>query len=67
MSDYKFTDQDIDGMMLYLKAFQPEHADEETAVLYLQYVKDKSRDISLGDLTNENLHQFFEAFLRSKQ
>lgn len=66
MSDYQFTDQDIDGMMTYLKAFQPEHANEETAIAYLHFAKETARGVSLGDLTNENLEQLFEAFLRSK-
>lgn len=66
MSDYQFTNQDIDGMMIYLKAFRPEHATEEGALAYLQFVKDNARNVSLADLTNENLEAMFELFLRSK-
>ena len=66
MSDYRFTDQDIDGMMLFLKTHHPDYATEEWTVNYLQFIKDLAREVSISDLTNEKLEHLFELFLRSK-
>lgn len=66
MSDYHISDQDIQGMLRYLNAFHPDQANEEFARGYLEYIKDKTREISLADLSNEKLEELFEAFSQSK-
>lgn len=38
MSGYESTEQDIEGVLRYLKIYRPEHANREFAVALLEYV-----------------------------
>lgn len=49
MSDYKITEQDIAGMLNYLRVFHPENANRDFAVEILHYMKAGYRRIALTD------------------
>lgn len=61
MSDYKITDEDIKGMLNFLKHHHPEQATEEHARAYLEWIMAKGREVSLDDPSNEDLYKLFTA------
>lgn len=63
MSDYKITDEDIQGMLNFLKHHNPEQANEEHARAYLEWFKARIHEVSVEDPTNEDLYQLFLASL----
>lgn len=64
MSGYKITEEDIQGMLKYLKAFHPENADREFAEEMLQYLKAASRRLAL---TNpDTLEELYNEFTSEK-
>jgi hypothetical protein len=64
MSDYKITDQDVEGVVNYLRFFHPENANENFARELLEYWKATSHRLAL---TNpEALNDLYESFQQSK-
>lgn len=63
VSDYKITDEDVKGMLNFLKHHNPEQTNEEHARAYLEWFKARAREVSVQDLTNEDLYQLFLASL----
>ena len=63
MSDYKITDEDIQGMLNYLKHHHPEQATQEHALAYLEWFKAKGREISVNDPTNSDIEEMYQLFL----
>lgn len=64
MSDYKITEQDIEGMLNYLRVFHPENANRGFAVEILHYMKASYRRMALTD--PDALDDLYEAFQKSK-
>lgn len=60
MSDYKITEQDIEGMLKYLRVFHPENANREFAVAMLEYLKAGYRRMAVSD--PEGLEELYVAF-----
>lgn len=65
MEHYKITEDDIQGMLHYLKVFHPENANREYAVELLEYMKSAYQRLAL---TSPNvLDDLYEAFQKSKK
>lgn len=65
MSGYEITEEDIQGMLKYLKAFHPENANREFAEEMLRYLKAASRRLALTD--PDALDELYEAFQQTRQ
>ncbi len=64
MEHYKITDDDIQGIIYYLKVYHPENANREYAVELLEYMKATYQRLAL---TNPNvLDDLYEAFQKTK-
>ena len=61
---YEINDKDIDGMLNYLRIFQPEDATREFAIEFLKYLKLTYR--KAGQLDPDELHKQLEAYKRAK-
>jgi len=61
---YEINDKDIDGMLNYLRIFQPEDATREFAVEFLKYLKLSYR--KTGQINPDELHKQLEAYKSSK-
>lgn len=65
MSDfYKINEKDINGMLNYLRIFQPDDATDEFAVEFLKYLKITYR--KTGQADSNELHRQLEAYKKSK-
>jgi hypothetical protein len=64
MSNYKITEQDIEGTLAYLRLYHPVQATREEAISYLEYYKAFYRDVALDNPSK--LDKIFEAFQKSK-
>ena len=64
MSDYKITEQDIEGMLQYLRVFHPENANEDYAVEMLEYLKATFHRLALTD--PDALDELYQAFEKSR-
>lgn len=64
MSDYKITEEDVEGMLQYLRVFHPENANREYAVEMLEYLKATFHRLALTD--PDALHELYEAFEKSR-
>lgn len=62
MSNYKITEQDIQGMLKYLKVFHPENANRDFAEEMLRFFKAGYRRMSLTD--PDALDKLYEEFTR---
>lgn len=67
MSDYKITDEDIEGMLRYLKLFHPEQATREFAEGWLRYWKAEYRKIAVENLDSDAMEKLFAAYQESKR
>lgn len=65
MSGYEITEEDIQGMLRYLKAFHPENANREFAEEMLRYLKAASRRLALTD--PDALNELYEAFQKERE
>ena len=61
---YEINDKDIDGMLNYLRIFQPEDATREFAIEFLKYLKLTYR--KTGQFDPDELHKQLEAYKNSK-
>jgi hypothetical protein len=61
---YDINDKDIDGMLNYLRIFEPENASREYAAEFLKYLKLSTR--RTGRLNSDELPKLLEAFKKSK-
>lgn len=64
MSGYQITEQDIQGMLRYLKAFHPENANREFAEEILRYFKATARRMALTD--PDALDELYAEFTANK-
>jgi hypothetical protein len=64
-SGYEITEEDIQGMLRYLKAFHPENAKREFAEEMLRYLKAMSRRLALTD--PDALEELYDAFQQTRQ
>lgn len=60
MANYEITEQDIEGMMKYLKVFHPENANREFAIEILHYLKATYHRLAMTD--PDVLDRLYEAF-----
>ena len=65
MSGYEITEEDIKGMLRYLKAFHPENANREFAKEMLRYLKAASRRMALTD--PDALDELYRAFQQDRK
>ncbi|HET7302711.1 MAG TPA: hypothetical protein VFI74_05270 [Candidatus Saccharimonadales bacterium] len=64
MEHYKITEDDIQGMIYYLKVYHPENANREYATELLEYMKATYQRLAL---TNpEVLEELYQAFQGTK-
>lgn len=61
---YEISDKDIDGMLSYLRIFEPENATQEYAVEFLKYLKIGYR--RTGRVDPDELPELLKAFKKSK-
>ena len=62
MSNYEFTEVDIQKVLNYLTIHSPENADRDYAVQLLEQMQDKAFNIvNSGVLTNEEIEQALES------
>lgn len=61
---YKISDKDIDGMLSYLRVFEPENATREYATEFLKYLKLGYR--RTGRIDPDELPELLKAFEKSK-
>jgi hypothetical protein len=62
MSDYEITEEDIQGMVKYLKVFHPENANHEFAKEMLHYLKATYHRLALTD--PDVLDELYDEFTR---
>lgn len=65
MSGYEITEEDIQGVLRYLKVFHPENADREYAEEMLRYFKAASRRMALSD--PDALDELYKAFQKERE
>lgn len=61
---YEINDKDIDGMLNYLRVFEPENATREYATEFLKYLKLGYR--RTGRFNPDELPELLKAFKKSK-
>lgn len=62
MSNYEFTEEDVQKVLNYLTIHSPENADRDYAVQLLEQMQDKAFNIvNSGVLTDEEIEQALEA------
>lgn len=64
MSGYEITEEDIQGMLKYLKAFHSENANREFAEEMLRYLKAASRRLAFTD--PDALEELYNEFTSEK-
>ncbi len=69
MSDYKISDEDVEGVVRYMKIFHPEKADPAYCKAMLEYLKSGLYQIARTDPDNieelyESLYASYEAHLK---
>jgi hypothetical protein len=61
---YEINDKDIDGMLNYLRIFEPENATREYAAEFLKYLKLGAR--RTGRFNPDELPELLKAFKKSR-
>lgn len=62
MSNYEFTEEDVQKVLNYLTIHSPENADRDYAVQLLEQMQDKAFNIvNSGVLTDEEIEQALES------
>lgn len=69
MSDYKISDEDVNGVVRYMKIFHPEKANSDYCRSLLEYTKSGLYQIARTDPDNiedlyESLYTSYEAHLK---
>lgn len=66
MSDgYQINEKDIDGVLAFLKATDPENATPEMAIALLEFYKVKFHELAHTDLSK--LEEIYEEFKKDKK
>lgn len=62
---YQINEKDIDGVLRFLKATDPENATPEIAIALLEFYKEKFHELAHTDL--DKLEEIYEEFKKRKK